>query len=161
MGRSLAMKHLDQYAGIFWFIVGGVVTISSFFYGVGSPSEPGPGFITFLAGGGLTVLSLVLFINSARSKVPFRGLRQLWAGLETKKVIYILGLLVAYTFLVSAVGFLIMTFFLLFLLFRVDGSYSFKSVLFLSAATTILSFMVFDQCLGVQLPRGFMGYLLF
>ena len=155
------MKHLDQYAGIFWFIVGGAVTVSSFFYGVGSPSEPGPGFITFLAGAALTGLSLILFISSGRNKTPFHGLRQLWAGLETKKVVYILGLLVAYTFLIGPLGFLIVTFILLFFLFRVQGSYSYKRVLFLSTAATILSFIVFDQWLGVQLPRGVMGYFLF
>ena len=33
--------------------------------------------------------------------MPFRDCRQLWAGLETKKVIYILGLLVVYTFLIG------------------------------------------------------------
>jgi hypothetical protein len=155
------MKHLDQYAGIFWLVVGGAVTFSSFYYGVGSPSEPGPGFITFLAGGALTVLSLILFVASARSKSPFQRLSHLWAGLETRKVVYILGFLVVYTFLVGPVGFLIMTFLLLFLLFRVQGSYSLKNVLLLSAAATVLSFIVFDQWLGVQLPRGFMGYLLF
>jgi putative tricarboxylic transport membrane protein len=160
-GGIIPMKHPDQYAGIFWFIVGGAVTISSFFYGVGSSSEPGPGFITFLAGGTLTVLSVVLFIASGRSKLPFQGLRQIWEGLETKKVVYMFGLLLAYTLLIDPVGFLITTFLLLMLLFRVQGSYSYKSVLLLSAASTILSFIVFDQWLGVQLPRGFMGYFLF
>jgi putative tricarboxylic transport membrane protein len=161
MGGSIPMKHSDQYAGIFWFIVGGAVTISSFFYGVGSSSEPGPGFITLLAGGTLTVLSLVLFVVSGGSKLPFRGLRHIWEGLETKKVVYMFGLLLAYTLLIDPVGFLITTFLLLMLLFRIHGSYSYKRVFLLSAAATILSFIVFDQWLGVQLPRGFMGYFLF
>jgi putative tricarboxylic transport membrane protein len=152
---------LDQFAAVFWFVVGVAVTVSSFFYSVGSPSEPGPGFITFLAGGALTVLSLVLFIAAARTRTPFQGLRQLWTGLETQKVAYILGLLVVYTFLIGPIGFLITTFLLLLLLFRIQRTYSLKGVLFLSATTTILAFIIFDQGLGVQLPRGFMGYFLF
>ncbi|MCX5914974.1 MAG: tripartite tricarboxylate transporter TctB family protein, partial [Deltaproteobacteria bacterium] len=70
-------------------------------------------------------------------------------------------LLVAYMLVLSPLGFLISTFFLLILLFRVQASYSLKTVIFLSAASTLASMVVFDVWLGVQLPRGFMGYILF
>ena len=107
------MKHPDQYAGIFCFLLGGAITISSFSYGVGSLSEPGPGFITFLAGAVLTVLSLILFIASGKSKERFHGLSHLWEGRQTKKVFMILALLAAYMFLLTPIGFLLATFFLL------------------------------------------------
>ncbi len=155
------MKNPDQYAGIFWFLLGGAVTISSFYYGVGSFSTPGPGFITFFAGAILTLLSLILLISSVRSKEGRQSLGLLWEGRQTGKAFYILGLLVAYMFLVTPLGFPIGTFFLLLLLFRVQGTYSLKKVILLSTVSTIVSFIIFDQWLGVQLPRGFMGYLLF
>jgi hypothetical protein len=155
------MKNPDQYSGIFWILLGGVITVSSFYYGVGSFSTPGPGFITFGAGAILTILSLLLFISSTRSKGSGQSLRSLWEGRQTGKAFYILGLLAAYMLLVTPLGFLISTFFLLILLFRVQASYSLKTVIFLSAASTIASMVVFDVWLGVQLPRGFMGYILF
>ena len=155
------MKNPDQYSGIFWILLGGVITASSFYYGVGSFSTPGPGFITFGAGAILTILSLLLFISSTRSKGSGQSLRSLWEGRQTGKAFYILGLLAAYMLLVTPLGFLISTFFLLILLFRVQASYSLKTVIFLSAASTIASMVVFDVWLGVQLPRGFMGYILF
>jgi hypothetical protein len=155
------MKNPDQYSGIFWILLGGVITGSSFFYGVGSFSTPGPGFITFGAGAILTALSLVLFVSATRKKGGGQSLRSLWEGRQTGKAFYILGLLAAYMLLVTPLGFLISTFFLLILLFRVQASYSLKTVIFLSAASTIASMVVFDVWLGVQLPRGFMGYILF
>jgi len=155
------MKNPDQYSGIFWILLGGAITVSSFFYGVGSFSTPGPGFITFGAGAILTALSLVLFISSARSKGTGQTLRSLWEGRKTGKAFYIVGLMAAYMLLVTPLGFLISTFFLLILLFRVQASYPLKTVIFLSAASTIASMVVFDVWLGVQLPRGFMGYILF
>jgi putative tricarboxylic transport membrane protein len=155
------LKHLDQYAGIFCFLLGGAITGSSFSYGVGSLSEPGPGFITFLAGAVLTVLSLILFIAPGKSKERFHGLRQLWEGRQTKKVFMILALLVAYMFLLTPIGFLFATFFLLLFLFRVQGSYTLRKVTLFAALATIVSFIIFDQLLGVQLPRGFLGYFLF
>jgi len=155
------MKNPDQYSGIFWILLGGTVTISSFFYGVGSFSTPGPGFITFLAGATLTLLSLILFISSTRSKGGGESLGSLWEGRQTGKAFYILGLLVAYMFLVTPLGFLLSTFLLLILLFRIQAAYSLRKVIFLSAASTVASIIVFDAWLGVQLPRGFMGYILF
>ena len=155
------MKNPDQYSGIFWILLGGTITISSFFYGVGSFSTPGPGFITFLAGSILTLLSLILFIFSTRSKGGGESLRSLWEGRQTGKAFYILGLLAAYMFLRTPLGFLLSTFPLLILLFRVQGKYSLRKVIFLSAAATVSSIIVFDVWLGVQLPRGFIGYILF
>lgn len=155
------MKNPDQYAGIFWILLGGAITISSFFYGVGSFSAPGPGFITFLAGAILTLLSLVLFISSSKSKGTGQSLRSLWEGRQSGKAFYILALLVAYMFLMTPLGFLLSTFLLLILLFRVQATYSLRKVILLSAAATVSSIIVFDVWLGVQLPRGFLGYILF
>jgi putative tricarboxylic transport membrane protein len=155
------MKHPDQYASIFWFFLGGAITGSSFYYGVGSLSEPGPGFITFLAGSALTLLSIALFISSGIGKGGYESLRSLWEGCRTGKVFHIMALLVIYMFLVTPVGFLLTTFAILALLFRVQGKYSMKRVISVAAVTTIVSFIVFDKWLGVQLPRGFMGYTFF
>jgi hypothetical protein len=155
------MKHLDQYAAIFWILLGGVITVSSFSYGVGSFSSPGPGFITFGAGAILTALSLLLWASGRKSKGSAQSLRSLWEGRETGKAAYIVGLLVAYMLLLGSLGFLISTFILLVLLFRIQASYSLRTVIFLSAASTLASMVVFDVWLGVQLPRGFMGYVLF
>ena len=95
------MKYPDQYAGIFWILLGGTITISSFFYGVGSFSAPGPGFITLLAGAVLTLLSLLLFISSSKGRAVGHSLRSLWEGRQSGKAFYILVLLVAYMFLMT------------------------------------------------------------
>jgi hypothetical protein len=155
------MRNPDQYAGIFWILLGGAIAVSSFYYGVGSFSTPGPGFITFLAGAILTFLSLILFISPSKIKGDSQSVRSLWEGRQTGKALYILGLLVAYMFLMTPLGFLLSTFFLLIFLFRVQAAYSLQKRILLSAVATIISIIVFDVWLGVQLPRGFMGYILF
>ncbi len=155
------MKHLDQYAAIFWILLGAGISVSSFSYGVGSFSSPGPGFITFGAGAILTILSISLWISGRRSQGGVQRLQSLWEGRQTGKAVYIVGLLVAYMLLLGSLGFLIATFLLLVLLFRIQASYSLKTIILLSAAATLFSMIVFDVWLGVQLPRGFMGYILF
>ena len=155
------MKHLDQYAAVFWILLGAGISVSSFYYGVGSFSSPGPGFITFGAGAILTLLSISLWVSGKRSKGRVQRLRSLWEGRQTGKAIYIVGLLLGYMLFLGSLGFLIATFILLILLFRVQASYSWKTVIVLSAAATLFSMVIFDVWLGVQLPRGFMGYILF
>ena len=126
-------------------------------YGFGSLSEPGVGFITFFAGAMLAFLSLLLFFSSFREKEKPADLGGLWAGLDVKKVLYVLVLLVAYTLLLRPVGFPLCTFILLFLLFRVKGTYGIWTMLFASFFVTAVSYLMFQVWLQVQLPRGILG----
>ena len=126
-------------------------------YGFGSLSEPGVGFITFFAGAILALLSLLLFFSSFREKEKPADLRDLWAGLDVKKVLYVLMLLVVYPVLLRPVGFPLSTFILLFLLFRVKGSYGIWTTLLASFFVTAVSYLVFQVWLQVQLPRGILG----
>jgi hypothetical protein len=126
-------------------------------YGFGSLSEPGVGFITFFAGAILALLSLLLFFSSFREKEKPAGLRELWAGLDVKKVLYVLMLLVVYPVLLRPAGFPLSTFVLLFLLFRVKGSYGIWTTLLASFFVTAVSYLVFQVWLQVQLPRGILG----
>jgi len=126
-------------------------------YGFGSLSEPGVGFITFFAGAILALLSLLLFLSSFREKEKPADLRELWAGLDVKKVLYVLMLLVVYPVLLRPAGFPLSTFVLLFLLFRVKGSYGIWTTLLASFFVTAVSYLVFQVWLQVQLPRGIFG----
>jgi hypothetical protein len=148
------MRNTDQSSSLFWLVVGIGIAISSLKYGFGTFHEPGPGFITFFAGAILTFLSLALFFSSFRDRVDRGGLRNLWAGLEFGKVLYVILLLVAYTLMLKSIGFLISTFVLLFLLFRVKGSYRLRTILLMSFLVTTGSYLIFEIWLKAQLPKG-------
>ena len=148
------MRNPDQSSSLFWLVIGIGIALSSLKYGVGTLHEPGPGFITFFAGAILIILSLSLFFSSFRDQKIRISLQSLWAGLETGKVLYVIVLLVAYTFLLKPVGFLISTFFLLSLLFRVKGTYRLRTILFISFLVTVSSYVIFEIWLKAQLPKG-------
>ncbi len=152
------MRNTDRSSSLFWLIVGIGIAISSLKYGFGNLHEPGPGFITFFAGAILIILSLALFLSSLRDQKDRSGFQSLWAGLDPGKVLYVIVLLVAYTFLVKPLGFLISTFLLLFLLFRVKGTYRLKTVLLMSLLVTAGSYIVFEIWLKAQLPKGVLGF---
>lgn len=148
------MRNTDQSSSLFWIAVGIGIAIRSIKYGLGTFHEPGPGFITFFAGAILTFLSLALFFSSFSDQEKRGGLRSLWAGLEVGKVLYVILLLVAYALLLKSIGFLISTFFLLSLLFRVKGNYRVKTILFMSLLVTVVSYVIFEIWLKAQLPKG-------
>jgi hypothetical protein len=65
--------------------------------------------------------------------------------------------LLAYIFLMEPLGFLISSFFLMFLLFKITAPGRFISPLVSSAAVVLLSYMIFFVWLKVSLPKGFLG----
>jgi hypothetical protein len=148
------MRNTDQSSSLFWIAVGIGIAIRSIKYGLGTFHEPGPGFITFFAGAILTFLSLALFFSSFSDQEKRGGLRSLWAGLEVGKVLYVILLLVAYALLLKSIGFLISTFVLLSLLFRVKGNYRVRTILFMSLLVTAVSYVIFEIWLKAQLPKG-------
>lgn len=148
------MRNTDQYSSLFWLFAGAGITLMSLKYGFGTFHEPGLGFTTFWAGLILTCLSLVIFFSSSRPSKNRGGLRELWAGLEVEKVIYVIALLSAYALVLRRVGFLISTFILLFLLFRMTGAYRLRTNLIMSFLITAGSYIVFEVWLQTQLPKG-------
>ncbi len=152
------MRNTDQSSSLFWLVIGIGIALFSLKYGVGTFHEPGPGFITFFAGTTLTILSLALFFSSLRDHKNRSKLQSLWTGLETGKILYVIALLVAYIFLLKPLGFLISTFFLLFLLFRVKGTYRLKTIFLMSLLVTVGSYLIFEIWLKAQLPKGVLGW---
>ncbi len=154
------MRNTDQTSSLFWLVVAIGIVFLSRKYGVGTFHEPGPGFITFFAGLILIVLSLALFFSNFRDQAERNTLGNLWAGLEFGKVLYVLLLLVAYVIFLKPVGFLITTFLLLVLLFRVKGSYRLKTLLLMSLLVTAGSYLVFEIWLQAQFPKGILEGIL-
>jgi hypothetical protein len=151
------MRNPDQFSSLVWLWVGIAIACSSLKYGFGSLHEPGIGFITFFAGAFLAFLALLLFVTSRREqKMPGR-FWDLWTGLDVKKLIYVLVLLALYTFLLRPAGFLVSTFILLSLLFRVKGAHKLATAALLSILVTGVSYYVFEVWLQVQLPKGIVG----
>ena len=151
------MRNPDQTSSLFWLVIGIGITFGSLKYGFGTLHSPGAGFITLFAGAFLSLLSIGLLISSFRDQEPRRGLGILWEGLEVGKVFYVLSLLVVYTLVLKYLGFLVSTFLLLSLLFRVKATYRLLKVVIMAFLITAGSYLLFEVWLKVQLPKGILG----
>ena len=154
------MRSSDQWSSLFWLLAGIGIILGSLKYGFGNLQAPGAGFITFFAGMILSLLSIGLFFSSLKGEGLGKGVGSLWQGLEVWKVIYVFILLVAYSLLLKPLGFLITTFGLLCLLFRVKAAYHPMKVILMSLLITSGAYLLFQVWLKVQLPKGILGVFL-
>jgi hypothetical protein len=117
--------------------------------GLGTPTVPGAGFLSFCVGLVLSILSIVLIIRGW-------GIRD---SLESHSYRVILALvsLFIYSLVMEPVGFIVATFFLVGILFRLGEPRRWWALLGMSALVTFLAYLVFGVLLHVYFPRSFLG----
>jgi putative tricarboxylic transport membrane protein len=142
----------DLTSSLFWLGLAIFVSLESWTaLKLGTLRQPGPGFFPFWGAVLLGTLSLILLVRSLRSRerLNFGALR--WPAL-----VLILAALLIYLLFLEALGFVIVTFCFLLLLFRFGETGWIKSAAS-SVVATSLAYALFRLWLQVQLPRGWFG----
>jgi len=143
----------------FWIGLSLVVIVFSYKLGLGRLHEPGPGFMPFLLGLLLFPISFYLFIKSlSRNIGGDENIEEKQGRINPGKLCLVLATLFSYAFLLEIIGFVIVTFLLLSLLFWGMGVGRWKSVA-ASVVTTIIAYFFFTS-LGVRFPLGVLKGLL-
>jgi putative tricarboxylic transport membrane protein len=144
------MRNLgDIFASIFFICIGIGFMIGALGLGLGKPTEPQPGFLPFLGGIVLVLLSGILLFQ-ARHKG--RGEPQALGKLRAPAIV-ILGL-IAYVATLDSLGYVITTAILSAIVLRVLETKSLWVLTVTSLILAIGSYLLFDQLLGVPLPSG-------
>ncbi len=152
------MKLRDQWSGLFWLVFSVLVCAESVRMGRGSFQSPGPGFLPFCAGVVVSGLSLLLLVKGTVKKEKGGEIRGLWIGPGWRKIILVAGCLLVYSVLLPRLGFLITTFGLLTFLFSAIERSNLWIKAFTALFTVIVTYMIFYLWLGVQLPKGILGF---
>jgi putative tricarboxylic transport membrane protein len=148
----------DLVSGVFWLVIAILVCLESARVDVGLFKSPGPGFLPFLAGIVLGSFGIVLIISTALKKALPERKPNLWKGLEWHKVIIIVASLIVYAIFLPSIGYLVLTFALMVLLFGVVERPRFWVRLVSALITVFATYLVFYVWLSVQLPKGLMGF---
>lgn len=125
--------------------------------GIGSTSDPGSGFILFWVGLAIGAVAVALFIQSLAGRTAKQTLGAPFAGGRWPKVLYVVALLLVYTYVLDDLGFIVATFALLILLFKTVEPQSWTVAVIGSAVATLTAWLVFVTWLGTQLPAGLLG----
>ena len=149
------MKKVDIICSLFLISVGIVFCIGAMGVGIGNVVQPGPGFMPFGASVLLIFFSLgtvgeALFAASSESVSPL--------GKRWGTVIVVMIVLFAYACFLGSLGFLLATFILLTVLYKLSEGQTWKVALIESALTTAFTFLLFDYLLRVPFPRGILEF---
>ncbi len=151
------MKAYDQGSSLFWLLLSVSICIESLRLGIGTPRNPGMGFMSFGASGLLAILSIILFLQTSFKKGRAQ-VAPLFSGRLWKRALFVLISLVLYSRLLPVAGFLISTFLLMTLLFWILERKKVWLVFTLSFLTTTITYYVFSIVLNCQFPSGLFGF---
>lgn len=147
------MRVSDIGSSFFLMALGGFTVWQSKKLSLGVPRAPGPGFFPFCLG--------LLLIGVALAILVY-GLKQKTESLKTEvskgRVILALGSIFAYSLVLEPLGYLLSTFFLMFLLLRmmVRKIWWFGPVV--ACLITLISYIMFKVWLKVFLPTGILAF---
>jgi len=149
------MKKAEQVTCIFWLVLAGSLCWSSFQLNLGSPSEPGSGFLPFGTGLLLGILALVYLVQITFRKTekeePFLG------EVHWKRGTCVAASLLSYALLLPRLGYLLTTFLFMAVLFSIYEQKKWWMVGGASLLVIALTYLVFHHWLKVQFPVGFLG----
>ena len=137
-----------------------IFAIAAWRQGLVHKGVPGPGFLPFLCGIALILLSALVFIRAfAADKAPGTAAEKFFpAAGGIKRVGYTLAALLAYAICLPYLGFVLTTFAFSLFTFRLGERQKWIRVIALSAAIALIAYLSFSA-LDVQLPQGVLEIL--
>lgn len=142
-------------------IVGALYCKGAIALGIGSFSEPGPGFFPFLMSVFLILLSLIHFLSSLKKSEEFNfaGSKIFWPPIDgIKRILFVVISLFAYAFTMHYLGFVITTFCYIFFLMRFVFPLKWTTVFLGAGLITGVSYAIFELWLRANLPVGLFGF---
>jgi putative tricarboxylic transport membrane protein len=152
------MNFRDRWTGLFWLGISIFVCVKAFGMDIGTFHSPGPGFLPFWSGVILGLFSILLVATSLMKPLGKGEGKHLWKGKDWSKVIIVLTSLFIYAVLLQRLGYLLATFGLMTLMFGIRGKGKLWIRVVTAAFTAFATYIIFYRWLGVQLPKGIVGY---
>ncbi len=155
-GQGMALY--DRILGFVWLFIGFGLCAMSYHIGLGQPGTPGSGFIPFLTGCLLLLLSLVNLFKIFLSPKNSEQKRGFWEDERWGKQVSVVGALFGYILLLPIFGYIIVTCLFLISLGRLIQPQRWRTLLFISALSGVISYLVFGVWLQCQFPRGYFWF---
>lgn len=125
--------------------------------GLGHIHNPGPGLIPFGVAAILFLMSVGLVLRSLFEAIKGPQEKEVFKGIEWRRVILVLLALLGYGIAFNTLGFNICTFLLMVLLLGVVGRKKWWLTLVISLFMVLGTYLIFVVWLGCTFPRGPFG----
>ncbi len=149
----------DRASSLFWMAIGLGFIYGSVRLGLGTLGEPGSGFLSFAAGSCLTLMALILFLQSfIRERGGTERISALWQGMKWHRSMMIGLALLGYIVGLESIGFILCSFLLIFFMLKVLEHFSWGKSFFISVTASAFSYLIFSVLLKVMLPKGMLWF---
>jgi putative tricarboxylic transport membrane protein len=151
-GKSMGR---ERWGSLVWLGIGIVISVASYRLSVGTFRNPGPGFLPFITGAILTLLSLILFVQTRKPESGTDAGKPFFTnkGRAWKATLALIALL-AYSLGMEYLGFLVSTTIFLAFLLGVVEPQKWYIVAFGSGLVVVASYTIFEILLKSPLPKG-------
>jgi hypothetical protein len=147
------MLRNDLISSLFWVGASVLIILGSLRLQFGVPQNPGPGFLPFLVGLLLLILSLALLIRSLRGRREKESALAT-AGVKNFKLFGTVAALLLFALIFPYLGFLLTTIPLMIFLSRAIGGLNWKTSLAIGILISFSMYILFKLWLNVQFPPG-------
>jgi len=151
------MRRYDFLSGLFLLLLSAGTCIMAYRLGLGDVHNPGPGLIPFGVAALLFLMSMGLSLKSVlkiRNRYQERGVFQ---GIDWRRVVLVLCVLLGFGIAFDFLGFPICTFLLMILLLGGVGHQKWWFTLVISFLTVFCSYLIFVVWLECPFPKGPFG----
>jgi putative tricarboxylic transport membrane protein len=146
----------DFWSSLFLLLLSGAVINEAFNLELGTPRNPGSGFMIFGAAAALGLFALRQFIVALLS--PASSKESAADPIHWGRIVCVVLAVLAYILLLEPVGFLLCTFLLLTFLFQIlePGHWVRRTIG--AALTSFLSYTIFAKAMSLSLPKGLITF---
>jgi hypothetical protein len=155
------MKKKEVITILFWIGLGIFVMYSSCRFGLGTFRSPGPGLMPFLLGALLCLVAVYFLCTMFFGKTPKKTTEDNEKGgrdnVNIRKIVLVVGSLIAYALILEKLGYIVSTLLLLFVMYWAAGTTK-RVAIISSVVTVVLTYFLFSR-LGVVFPQGILKFI--
>jgi hypothetical protein len=157
------MNPFEKASSLAWLIVSLLIIAGSSTYSFGTWSRPGPAFLPLWCGIIMAAFAATIYIQATLKSRKKAQVKEKVSFLPPRwpKLVAVLIVLCAYTFLIESLGFLTVTFITMLALLKLVEQTKGGTALMEAVLATLISYAVFELWLKVPLPQGFWPMLFY
>ena len=149
------LNNSELWGGLIGLALGGFVIWSGLKLKLGTINDPGPGFVLFYTGILMCLFATSITIGALTEGGPTFGSR--WADTRWTKPLMVIVCLIAFSFALDPLGFLLSSIPLMLLLLRLIDPVRWPLAIPVSVLVPTGMWWVLKHALGIQLPSGVFG----
>ncbi len=152
------MQKWDKIASIVGIALGFFLSFFSYRLNIGHLNEPGPGFMPFVTGIVLLIMSIFYGLTSTWTRDEnYRKQESPWPRQNLSKLIGVLAVLFLFAIFIDILGYILSTFLLMIYLFRVVEPEKWVITIVKATLSVLITYLIFDKWLMIQFPIGLLG----